>query len=105
VDALKRNKHSFTMLELFQSSQHSSAWQNAIRLDIDMLTWENQLQVEKDTWIDLFLDQNDHSQQMIFLALERAKRADNERFSDAPSMVFYLVKEIPDLIVQSILHR
>jgi hypothetical protein len=105
VDALKRNKHSFTMLELFQSSQHSSAWQNEIRLDIDMLTWENQLQVEKDTWIDLFLDQNDHTQQMIFLALERAKRADNERFSDAPSMVFYLVKEIPDLIVQSILHR
>lgn len=94
VDALKRNKHSFTTLELFQSSQHSSAWQNEIRRDIDRLTWENQLQVEKDTWIDLFLDQNDHTQQMFFLALERAKRADDERFSDAPNMVFYLVKQM-----------
>lgn len=77
VDALKKNEHSFTVLELFQNSQHSSPWQNEIRLDIDMLTWENQLQVEKDTWVDLFLDQNDHTQQMFFLALERAKRVDN----------------------------
>ena len=105
VDVLKKNKHNLTKLELFQNSQRWSTWQNQIRLDIDRLTWENQLQVEKDSWVDLFLDQNDYTQQMFFLALERAKRVDNERLSSVPNMVFHLVKEIPDFIVQSILHR
>lgn len=52
---------------------------NTVRLDIDMLTW-------------------DRSQEMLFVALELAKKVDNERFSNAPNMIFYLVREIAELI-------
>jgi hypothetical protein len=95
IQTLKENEHSLTQLDLFQDSE-DSPWQNKIRLEIDMLTWENCLQVEKDTWVDRFLEQHTSS----FRALERAKKVDNERF--APNMLFYLIKESPDLIVQAI---
>lgn len=103
VRTLQDNEHSFTRLDLFNDSQ-DYRWHNFIRLEIDKLTWGNQLQLEKRTWVDLFLEQEAHSQEMIFLALERAKRVDNERFSDAPNMLNYLIKEIPDSIAQAILN-
>jgi hypothetical protein len=101
VDTLKKLNHGFTKLELFPHSEKSSPWQEELRLDIDVLTWENQLQVEKDTWVDWFLNHEDCTPEMLFHAIERAKRVDSERFSNAPNMLFYLVKEIPDSIVQS----
>ena len=104
IRALQDNEYSFTKLELFNDSQHSS-WHNFIRLEIDRLTWGNQLQVEKLTWVDLFLEQEAISREMIFLALERAKRVDNERFSNAPNMLNYLIREIPDSIAQAVLNR
>jgi hypothetical protein len=94
VDTLKKRRHGFTKLELFPPSEKSSPWQKEIRLDIDMLTWENQLQVEKDTWVDRFLNQEHRTPEMLFLAIERAKRVDSERFSHTPNMFFYLAKEI-----------
>jgi hypothetical protein len=71
-----------------------------IRLEIDMLTWNNHLQVEKDTWVNRFLEQDPPSKELLFLALERAKKADNEHFSKAPNMLFHLIKQLPDLFVQ-----
>jgi hypothetical protein len=103
VRTLQDNEHNFTKLELFNDSQHSQ-WHNFVRLEIDRLTWENQLQEEKRTWVDLLLEQEAHSREMIFLALEQAKRVDNERFSDAPNMLNYLIKEIPDSIAQAFLN-
>jgi hypothetical protein len=70
-----------------------------------MLTWDNQLQAERRTWANRFLNQDNHTRERLcFFALERAKKVDNDRFSKAPNMLFYLIKEIPDLITQSLLH-
>ena len=103
IRTLLVNKHNFTKLELFYDCQ-DSPWQNNIRRDIDILTWHNQLQVEKHTWADWFLNQNNRTRERICLyALERAKKVDKDRFSKAPNMLFYLVREMPDLIAQSFL--
>jgi hypothetical protein len=72
VRTLQDNEHSFTRLDLFNDSQ-DYRWHNFIRLEIDKLTWGNTLQLEKRTWVDLFLEQEAHTQEMIFLALERPK--------------------------------
>jgi hypothetical protein len=72
VDILKTNEHSFTKLERFYDS-HTLRWQNKIRLDIDMLTWGNQLQVEKRTWADRFLGQDNHSQETNFLCVGKGQ--------------------------------
>jgi hypothetical protein len=101
VQTLKENDHSFTKLDLFQDSE-DSPWQNKIRLDIDMLTWENRVQVEKDIWVNRFLEQHTSSREVLFLALERAKKVDNERFSKAPNLLFHVIKEAPELIEQAI---
>jgi hypothetical protein len=77
-------------------------WQNNFQLEFDRLTWENHFQVEKDTWFDQFLGQDTPTKELLFLALERAKKADNERFSKAPDILFHLIKQVPDLIVQAI---
>lgn len=66
--------------------------------EIDLLTWENRLHVEKDKWIDGFLEQDAPAQEILFLAMKRAKEVDNEQFSKAPNMLFDLIKESPDLI-------
>jgi hypothetical protein len=102
IQVLKENDHSFTKLDLFQGGSQYCPWRNKIQLEIDMLTWKNCLQVEKDTWVDRFLEQDAPSKELLFFALERAKKVDNERSSKAPNMQFYLVKETPDLIVQAI---
>jgi hypothetical protein len=67
-----------------------------------MLTWENRLQVEKDTWVDRFLEQHTSSRELLFLALERAKNVDNQQFSKAPNLLFHLIKESPELMAQAI---
>lgn len=96
IQALRDNEHSsFTKFELFYDFQ-DSPWQNQIRLDIGMLTWDNQLQAERRTWANRFLNQDNHTRERLcFFALERAKKVDNDRFSKAPNMLFYLIKEIP----------
>jgi hypothetical protein len=101
IQLLKENEHSFIKLDLFQDSK-DSPWHKKIRLEIDVLTWENRLQVEKDTWVDRFLEPDACTKELLFLALERAKKLDNERSSKAPNMLFYLIKESPDLIAQAI---
>ena len=101
IQILKENEHSFIKLDLFKDSE-DSPWHKKIRLEIDVLTWENRLQVEKDTWVNRFLEQDTPSKELLFLALERAKKVDNERFSKAPNMLFHLIKQLPDLIVQAI---
>jgi hypothetical protein len=104
VQTLKENEHSFTKLELFPDSQHTP-WQNAIELEIDLLTWKNRLRVEKDTWVDQFLEQDAHTRETLFrAALERANMVDSERFSKAPNMLFYLIQAVPDSIAQAVWH-
>jgi hypothetical protein len=104
VQTLKENEHCFVKLDLFRDSQ-DSPWHNFTQLEIDKLTWNNHLQVEKNTWIDPFLGQDAPTKELLFLALERAKKVDNEQFSKAPDMLFYLIKELPDLIAQAIRDR
>ena len=101
VQILKENKHSFVQLDLFQDSR-DSVWQNNFQLEFDRLTWENHFQVEKDTWFDQFLGQDTPTKELLFLALERAKKAENERFSKAPDILSHLIKQLPDLFVQAI---
>jgi hypothetical protein len=101
IQILKENEHSFVKLDLFRDSQ-DSPWQNKIRLEIDMLTGENRLQVEKDTWVNRFLEQDTPSKELLFRALERAKNLDNAQFSKAPNILFYLIMESPELIAQAI---
>jgi hypothetical protein len=101
VQTLKENDHGFIRLDLFQDSE-DSPWQNNIRLEIEKLTWKNRLQFEKDAWVNRFLAQDAPIKELIFRALERVKKVDNEQFSKAPNMLFYLVKESPDFIVQAI---
>ena len=99
IETLKNtNGHCFTKLDLFQD-YHVFPWQNNIRLEIDFLTWNNRLQVEKDMWVNQFLDI--HTTELLFFALERAKKVDSKQFSKAPNMLFYLIKESPDLIARS----
>jgi hypothetical protein len=93
VQTLQENEHSLTKLELFNDSQNY-LWQNAIRLEIDKLTWENQLQAERDAWVDRFLDQDAHCEELVCFALARANRVDSDRFSHAPNMLYYLIKAI-----------
>jgi hypothetical protein len=99
VQILRDNEHTFIKLDLFQDSQ-DSPWHKFIRREIDKLTWNNRLQFEKDTWVDTFLEQDAPSQELLFRALERAKKVDKERVT--PDMLFLLIKESPDLIVQAI---
>jgi hypothetical protein len=102
VQILKMNKHSFIKLDLFLDSQ-DSPWQNEIRLQIDLLTRKNRFQLEKETWVAQFLQQDAHTQELLFrTALERANKVDNEEFSSAPNMLFYLIRAVPDLIAQAI---
>jgi hypothetical protein len=102
IQTLKENEHSFTKLDLFRDSQHS-LWQNKIRLQIGKLTWNNRLQLEKDTWVAQFLQQDAPTQDLLFsAALERANKVDNEQFSKVPNMMFYLINELPYLIAQAI---
>ena len=101
VQILRENEHSFAKLDLFSECK-DFPWQNKIRLEIEKLTWKNRLQVEKDTWADRFLEHNNPSQELLFLALERAKKVDSIQFFKAPNMLFYLIKEIPDLIAAAI---
>jgi hypothetical protein len=101
IQAVKENEHSLTKLDLFRDSQ-VSPWHNFVRLEIEQLTWNNRLQVEKDAWVNRFLEQDAPTKELLFRALERAKKVDNEQFSKAPNMLFYLVKESPDFIVQAI---
>ena len=100
IQILKENKHSFVKLDLFPDDA-DSLWQNKIRLEIDELTWNNYLQVEKDKWLDQFLGQDARTKELLFCALERVKKLDNERFSKSPNMLFHLVKQLPDSIVQA----
>jgi hypothetical protein len=58
--------------------------------------------LEKDKWLDQFLGQDTPTKELLFLALERAKKADNGRFSKAPDILFHLIKQLPDLFVQAI---
>jgi hypothetical protein len=101
IQTLKENEHSLTKLDLFRDSRHSP-WHNFIRLEIDKRTWNNRLQVEKETWVDQFLVQDSPTKELLFRALERAKKVDKEQFSKAPNILFYLIKEAPDFIVQAI---
>jgi hypothetical protein len=101
IQTLNENEHSLTKLDLFRDSQ-DSLWHNVIRLEIEKLMWENRLQVEKDKWLDQFLGQHSPTKELLFLAVKRAKRLDDERFSKAPNMLFHLIKESPDFIVQAI---
>jgi hypothetical protein len=101
IQTLKENEHSLTKLDLFRDSQ-VSPWHNFVRLEIEQLAWNNRLQVEKDAWVNRFLEQDAPTKELLFRALERAKKVDNEQFSKAPNMLFYLVKESPDFIVQAI---
>jgi hypothetical protein len=101
IQTLRENDHSLTKLNLFLDSQDSS-WHNFIRCEIEKLTWNNHLQVERASWVNQFLEEDDPTQVLIFLALERAKKVDNKQFSRAPNMLFYLIKESPKLIVQAI---
>jgi Ran GTPase-activating protein (RanGAP) involved in mRNA processing and transport len=100
IQFLKENEHSFIKLKLFPDYA-VSPWQNKIRLEIEELTWNNYLQDEKDKWLDQFLGQDARTKELLFRALERAKKLDNERFSKAPNMLFHLVKQLPDSIVQA----
>jgi hypothetical protein len=93
VQTLQENKHSLTKLELFNDSQNYP-WYNVIRLEIDKLTWDNKLQAERDAWVDRVLDDDAHTEEMVCFALERANRVDKDRFSDAPNMLYYLIKAI-----------
>jgi hypothetical protein len=77
-------------------------WHNFIRIEIENLTWENHFQVEKETWLDQFLGHHSPTKELLFGALERAKKVDKEQFSKAPNILFYLIKEAPDFIVQAI---
>jgi hypothetical protein len=101
IQTLSENEHSLTKLDLFRDSQ-DSMWQNFVRLEIEKLTWENHFQLEKDKWLDQFLGQHSPTKELLFLAVKRAKRLDDERFSKAPNMLFHLIKESPDFIVQAI---
>ena len=101
IQTLRENEHSLTKLDLFRDSQ-DSMWHNFIRIEIENLTWENHFQVEKDKWLDQFLGQHSPTKELLFLAVKRAKRLDDERFSKAPNMLFHLIKESPDFIVQAI---
>jgi hypothetical protein len=101
IQTLRETEHSLTKLDLFRDSQ-DSPWQNIIRLEIEKLTWNNRLQVERATWVDLFLEQDAPTKELLFLATKRAKRLDDEQFSKAPNMLFHLLKESPDFIVQAI---
>ena len=65
-------------------------------------TWNNHLRAEKESWLDQFLGQDAPSQELLFLALERAKKVDTERFFKAPNILFHLIKEIPALIAQAL---
>jgi Ran GTPase-activating protein (RanGAP) involved in mRNA processing and transport len=103
IQILKENKHSFVKLELFPDDA-DYLWQNKIRLEMEELTWNNYLQVEKDKWLDQFLGQDARTKELLFRALERAKKLDNERFSKAPNMLFHLIKELPGVIAQAIHH-
>lgn len=101
IQTLKENKHSFTKLDLFQNALYAP-WHNFMQLEIEKLTWENHLQVQKDRWVDQFLEHDTPTKDLLFFALERAKKVDNnEQVSKAPNMVFYIVKELPDLIAQA----
>ena len=105
LQTLKENhEHSFTKLNVFPDDA-DSPWQNKIRHEIDLLTWNNCLQVEKDTWVDRFFEEDSPTNELLFRALERAKKVGNKRFSKAPDMLFYLIKESPDVIVQAIRDR
>jgi hypothetical protein len=101
IQTLKEIENSFTKLDLFHDTQ-DAPWHNFIRLEIDLLTWENRLHVEKDKWIAGFLEQDAPAQELLFLAMERAKEVDNEQYSKAPNMLFYLMKESPDLIARAV---
>jgi hypothetical protein len=101
IQTLNENEHSLTKLDLFRDSQ-DSMWHNFARLEIEHLTWNNRLQVEKETWIDQFLNQDATTKELLFRALERAKKVDNEQFSKAPNILFYLIKESPDFIAEAI---
>jgi hypothetical protein len=104
IHTLKENEHSFIKLDLFPDDA-DLLWQNKIQLEIDLLTWENRLQVEKDAWVDRLLEQDAPNKELLLLALERAQKVDNERFSKAPDMLFYLIKELSDLVVRAIRDR
>jgi hypothetical protein len=101
IQTLRENEHSLTKLNLFRESE-DYMWQNFFRLEIENLTWENHFQAEKDKWLDQFLGQHSPTKKLLFLAVKRAKRLDDERFSKAPNMLFHLIKESPDFIVQAI---
>jgi hypothetical protein len=104
IHTLRENEHSFIKLDLFPDDA-DLLWQNKIRLEIDLLTWENHLQVEKDAWVDRLLKQDAPNKELLLLALERAQKVDNERFSKAPDMLFHLIKELSDLVVRAIRDR
>jgi hypothetical protein len=77
IHTLKENEHSFIKLDLFPDDA-DLLWQNKIRLEIDLLTWENHLQVEKDAWVDRLLEQDAPNKELLLLALERTHKVDNE---------------------------
>lgn len=91
VQILKENDHVFNKIELFDASERSE-WQNEIRLE-----------VEKNTWAKRFLKISDTKTQEVLLPfiIQRAERADHERESKAPDMVFYILKEKCDLFASS----
>jgi hypothetical protein len=49
-----------------------------IRVEIDKLTWDNELQVERDKWVDQLFGQDTLFKELLFLALERAKKVDKK---------------------------
>jgi hypothetical protein len=119
VEALK-GKHSFTEIDLFRESwkykswrytrhwreedDYTRRWKESIAAEIKKLTWSNRFQVDKDTFLHEVLVPASVSEKLCYRAMERANRYDarHKLTSDAPSMLYSHIREIPQFFTQFI---
>jgi hypothetical protein len=120
------NRHELTSDH--QHDEYTSRWKQTISGEINKLTWSNRFKVDKDNFLHEVLgpasvkekldfikdlcgysqmDKDDslsNNEKLCYCAMEAANKYDNRHklMSDTPSMLYSLIREIPEFFSQFI---